>query len=123
MRSHGRTLFYGFLVWLAPFVVSICFHRLKLSWPALFESIMPVTVAFCTLLCWRWYARGGAAASPRKALAVGFAWLAVNWALDLPMFLWGPMKLSLVSYAGDIGVAYLIIPIVTAAASRGPETA
>jgi hypothetical protein len=49
---------------------------------------------------------------------VGVVFLAVSLVIDLVLFSWGPMKMSLVEYAKDIGVTYLTIPIVTYAMSR-----
>lgn len=37
---------------------------------------------------------------------------------DELLFSWGPMKMSLVDYLKDIGLTYLIMPIVTYGMSR-----
>lgn len=53
---------------------------------------------------------------PRRAsLAVGPRRSAITAALDLPLILAGPFAMSLPAYLLDIGLTYLIFPIVTTA--------
>lgn len=115
---------FGCLVWLIPFVISVIIFPLKTSAPPLFESVMAVVLASTTIGLFNFYAgtlrrgQGTHTISVRDAAIVGFVWLAINWAFDLPMFMIGPMKESLASYTMDIGVAYLMIPVITAGAAR-----
>lgn len=44
MVSSGRAIFYGFLIWLIPFIVAFVIFPLRESARPLFESIMPVAV-------------------------------------------------------------------------------
>ena len=46
-------------------------------------------------------------------LLLGLLWLVISFGIDLIMFTWGPMKTPFLDYVSDIGVTYLIIPIVT----------
>ena len=48
-----------------------------------------------------------------KALVIGVAWLVINLVIDLPLFSAGPMAMPLADYVKDIGLTYLIIPVVT----------
>src|SRR5688572_8291353 len=105
-----RVLLTGFLVWLVPFAVACGIFPLKESARPLFESIMPVVVTACTVVCLIFLDRRGQVQSVRDGVVVGLVWLAINWALDLTMFSWGPMQMSLADYAMDIGLTYLIIP-------------
>jgi hypothetical protein len=63
-------------------------------------------------------------ASLSEGLRLGGLWLAINILIDAPlMLLGGPMKMSLGAYLADIGVTYLILPLVTTglvAARRSP---
>jgi hypothetical protein len=102
----------GFLVWLIPFVVSFVIFPLKTSARPLFESIMPVVVTAITVLFVLVLDRRRGLASVRDGVVVGVVWLVLNWVLDLLMFAWGPMQMSLADYMMDIGVVYLIMPIV-----------
>jgi uncharacterized membrane protein YpjA len=49
----------------------------------------------------------------REGIFIGVVWLAINLLIDLPLFSAGPMAMSLSDYTKDIGLTYLIIPIVT----------
>jgi hypothetical protein len=44
---------------------------------------------------------------------VGGLWLLISMVFDLFMFSWGPMAMSFADYMKDIGLTYLIYPIVT----------
>lgn len=112
-----RLLGFGFLSWLVPFVIAVVIFPLKTSAPPLFESVMAVILAATTIVLFNRYARGSGPVSVRDAAIVGFVWLAVNWACDVPMFMVGPMRRSLASYAMDIGIAYVMIPVITAGAA------
>ncbi len=40
-KSLPKALLFGFLLWLIPFLVAFLIFPIRLSTPALFESIMP----------------------------------------------------------------------------------
>jgi hypothetical protein len=111
--SIKKILLYGFLVWLIPFIVSMLIFPIKTSSPALFESIMPVALTICAVLFSVLYFRGLEAGMPREGVLLGLIWFAISIAIDLLMFMWGPMKMSFAHYMMDIGLTYLIIPTVT----------
>ena len=101
-----KTLFYGFVVWLIPFIVSVCTFPLKTSQPQLFESIMPVVLVATVVAC--------SVRSELSGLPVDLVWMVVSWLFDAMMFSAGPMRMSFASYMMDIGLGYCIIPIITA---------
>ncbi len=109
-----KTLLFGFLVWLVPFLVSFLVFPLKLSQPALFESVMSVVVTLCAVVFSLLYFDGTGNASLALGVVVGIAWLAVSIVLDLLFFVIGPIKMTLPDYMMDIGTTYLIIPTVAA---------
>ncbi len=113
MKSLGRALLYGFLVWLIPFVVSIVIFPIKTSLPPLFESIMPVVVTVCGVLFSNLYFRRVETGFVKEGVALGVIWLVISVGMDLLMFMWGPMKMTFVHYMMDIGLAYLIYPAIT----------
>jgi hypothetical protein len=45
-----------------------------------------------------------------EAALLGFLWLAINLAMDYPMFAYGPMKMTAAHYYSEIGAAYLVYP-------------
>lgn len=113
MKSWKLTLLFGFLLWLIPFLVSIPIFSLKEAQSPLFETIMPVTLTlFVTLFAVLYFRRvdGGFLA---EAIKLGVIWMAMSIIIDLFMFMWGPMKMSFTAYMMDIGLTYLIFPIVT----------
>lgn len=63
------------------------------------------------------YWRSETPPGPWKAAAVGGLWMALAIALDAPFFLFGPaqMRLSIDDYASDIGLGYVLIPIICVA--------
>ena len=48
-----------------------------------------------------------------EGVRLGAVWLAISLFIDLLHFMEGPMKMPLADYLKDIGLAYLIIPIIT----------
>ncbi len=113
MKKYLKLGLLGFLVWLIPFVVSCIIYPLKTSLPALFESIMPVVVVICTVVFSVVYFRKVKAGFLKEGIVVGIIWLAVSLVLDLLLFMEGPMKKPFGDYIMDIGVVYLLIPVIT----------
>jgi uncharacterized membrane protein YpjA len=111
-----KTIGYGFASWAIPFVVSLLFFerggqpRLPLD---LIKSIMVLVGA----------GSGGALLallfrehrpSLFHGLAIGSLWLFMNVALDLAILV--PMaRMSLGQYFAEIGVRYIVIPIMAGA--------
>ena len=112
MKSLKNSLFFGFLIWIIVFVVAIAIFPLRESNRPLFESIMPVALAACVTLLSVVYFRKVTSEPAREGIILGLTWFILNLALDRLMFSWGPMKMSIVEYLSDIGVTYLMIPII-----------
>ena len=49
----------------------------------------------------------------RQGLLLGLLWLAICLAIDALMLLGGPMQMTVPEYLADIGVTYLMIPVIT----------
>ena len=113
MKSNKLALLYGFLIWLIPFIVSILIFPIKTSTPALFESIMPVVITICVVLFSILYFIKLDASILKEGVQLGVIWFAISLAIDLLMFMWGPMKMTFINYMIDIGLTYLIIPTIT----------
>lgn len=113
ISSLGKALLYGFLIWLIPFAVSILIYPLRTSSRALFESIMPVVVTLCVVFFSVLYFRKLSHRFVREGIVVGVIWFAISLVLDLLMFMWGPMKMPLADYVMDVGIVYLIMPMIT----------
>jgi len=113
MKLIKKVLLFGFLVWLVPFVISFLIFPLKESNRGLFESIMPVVISISAVIFSILYFRRLQANFLKEACLLGIIWLAISVVLDLCLFMEGPMKMSLAEYMMDIGLTYLMIPIIS----------
>jgi len=114
MRSWGRALGLGFIVWLAPFVVAFLAFPIRQNARPLFESIMAVTVTATAVILGLMYLKRCDGARAREGLVLGLIWFVMCVLIDAPLMLFsGPMKMSFGAYMADIGLTYAAIPIVT----------
>ena len=107
-------LLFGFLSWLIPFLASIPFYSMQgglLVDVFLFKSIMIVvgslvgTVLMVVLFL---RIREGYL---REGIFIGFSWLVINWVMDGLVLL--PMSgMDAATYFSQIGIRYLVIPII-----------
>jgi hypothetical protein len=128
MSSWGRAILVGFLVWLIPFVVSFVAFPLKGSWRSLFESIVPVVLSIIVVVFAVLYFRRVNTASLREGAALGALWFGSSVLIDLPLMLSPPIDMPLAEYVADIGLTYLMMPVITigiaaAASSRAAKPA
>ena len=114
MIPWRRAVGFGLLAWLIPFAVALLAFPLRESARPLFESIMAVTVTGTAVGLGLAYMRRVPRIGPRKGLLVGVVWFAVCVLVDAPlMLIGGPMRMSLGAYFADIGLTYVVIPLVT----------
>jgi hypothetical protein len=113
MKPVWKMLLFGFLVWLIPFVVAAFIYHVRNSDRPLFESIMPIVISVCVVLFSGVYFRKQRGKYLKDGIMIGLVWLAISIAIDLLMFMQGPMKMDFVDYVKDIGITYLMIPIIT----------
>jgi uncharacterized membrane protein YpjA len=113
MQSRKRAFAYGFLVWLFTLMVSMAAFPLKRSWSVLFDSVMAVALALSAVIFANRYFERCAVSSLREGAELGAIWLVLNWLLDWPLFSYGPMRMSMLNYLADIGLTYLMLPIIT----------
>jgi hypothetical protein len=119
-----RTTVLGLLSWAIPFVVSFAFVDRTGQWLIpypLFKSIM--VVVFGGLGTWFLVlAFRRLRPSTTTGLALGLYWLAINLVLDLVALL--PLTgMTVGGYVEDIGLRYLLIPIIAAAMGAAAEHA
>mgnify|MGYP001078326439 CR=1 FL=1 len=113
MQNRPAKLFgYGLLTWLIPFIVSVpIYSGIDVF---LFKSIMIVVgsaVGAALLVLWF---REMHENYLKEGITVGIIWLIINWALDIAILL--PLSGSTVSvWFMEIGLRYLVIPIMTMA--------
>ena len=114
MKRTLRELGYAVLASLVPFATSVLIFPLKKSHPPAFDSLMGVALSGTTVVLALLYLRRTPGNPPVTGLRLGITWVAVNWLLDALMFSAGPMKMPLARYLTDIGLAYLMLPVITA---------
>lgn len=112
MKSIKKMLLYGFLIWLIPFVTAFSIYSIHESNRILFESIMPVVITICVVSFAYLYFKNVDKSFFKEGLLIGIIWFTICIAIDLPMFMQGPMKMTFSNYIMDIGLTYLIIPII-----------
>jgi len=102
---------FGVLVWLIPFIMSFLIYPLKIANNPLFETIMPIVLVLVGSLFLFLYIKKDSYLTPLKGLELGLIFFIISIVLDLFMFMEGPMKMSFSEYMLDIGLTYLIYPI------------
>ena len=112
-----RGLVLGFLSWLLPLVISFFILPIKRSNAPLFSTVMVLVVLLVAGVLFYSYFRGRTV-TISEALLVGVLWFACNLALDYPLFSHGPMRMTVLSYYSEIGLAYLIFPLFGFGAAR-----
>jgi len=105
-------LLYGVMLWLVPFIASFALYPVHTGNRPLFETIMSIIIVGSAVLFTNLYFRKLDSDFIKEGVMVGIIWAAICLAFDLPVFLWG-FKQTLAGYLGDIGLVYLIIPIIT----------
>ncbi len=113
MKRNTKIILYGFLLWFIVFIISIAIYPLHESSRPFFESIMPVAITGFTIVFSILYFKDIRENLIKEGVMVGIIWLAINIIFDLFLFMEGPMKMSPADYLMDIGLTYLIIPIIT----------
>ena len=113
MKHFIRALLYGLVVWVVPFIVAWIIYPLHEFERPLFESIMPVAVALSTAVFSVLYLKELEIGFLKEGLYLGLLWFAICILIDLLLFSWGPMKMNFGDYIKDIGITYIMIPVIT----------
>lgn len=113
MKQFKFTLLYGILLWVLGFIVAFLIFGIRENNRPLFESIMPVGLSLGVVFFSYQYFKRFKKDYLRESVKLGIYWLLISLVLDSLMFFDGPMKMSLSEYISDIGVTYLMIPIIT----------
>ena len=114
MNKYLKMVIFGFLVWLVPFIISFFIYPLKTAGSPLFESIMPLAISVIVVTLAYAYLKNIETDLIREGVIIGAVWFIISIAIDLVLFLSpSPMQMSFVNYMEDIGITYLMIPIIT----------
>ena len=75
---------------------------------------MSVIVAFSAVVFSVYYFREAEKSSIKEGALIGVLWMVISLIIDLALFLSpSPMQMTLTDYISDVGVVYLIIPVIT----------
>ena len=114
MKSWGKAIGFGVLVWLIPFIVAFLIFPIHASARPLFESIMAVAVCATAVAFGIFYLKHITKNIVKEGIQLGILWFIIPVLIDAPlMLLGGPMKMSIAEYLADIGVTYFCIPVIT----------
>ena len=112
-----RVLLTGVLVWLIPFLISVPFFSPGgsiLIDPGLYKSLMIVVGSGVGAALLVWYFKGITDGFLLQGVVLGVSWLLLSWALDMVVLL--PLSgMDLSTYMYQIGLRYLMMPIMTTA--------
>ena len=114
MVSFKKALLFGLIAWAVPFLVAWMLYPIHESYRPLFESILPVVIAATTVVLALFYFRRVQHGCFREGVLLGAIWFVMCFVIDLLMFSGGPMKMGFMEYVGDVGVTYLMIPVIGA---------
>jgi hypothetical protein len=113
MNKYLKLCLFGFLIWLIPFLVSFLISSLRETNRPLFESIMPIILTVTTIVFSILYLKKIKENQVNESILAGLIWFCISIIIDLIMFLpESPMQMTFIDYIMDIGITYLIIPIV-----------
>lgn len=114
MNRYLKIILFGFLVWLVPFIVSFFMYPLKTAGNPLFESTMPVIITIITVVMAGLYLKHAKGDLLTEGALIGVIWFLISVIIDLFLLLPpSPMQMSITSYFMDMGITYIIIPIIT----------
>ncbi|MFQ6083182.1 MAG: hypothetical protein ACE5WD_07480 [Candidatus Aminicenantia bacterium] len=117
MKKILKIGLFGFLMWLIPFVVSFFFYSPEgtpLIDKIFFKTIMIIVASITGAVLLIIYFKKIKKDYLKEGIIVGFAWLLINWILDVGILI--PLaKMSIVTYFAEIGLRYLIIPTMSIA--------
>jgi hypothetical protein len=114
MHSLKKSILFGFLVWLLPFIVAFLIFPIHESNRPLFESIMPLVIAISVVVFTCWYFKSVDKNIKAEGAKLGIIFLLISLVIDLILFMPdSPMHMSFINYIADIGLTYLMIPVIT----------
>lgn len=115
MNKFIKIGLFGFLIWILPFMVSFLIFGFHEDYRPLFESIMAVTVTLVVVIFSILYFTKPDKGYLKEGIIIGIIWMMICLFIDLiiMVLLESPMQMPIGDYMMDIGVIYLIIPVIT----------
>ena len=111
--DYKRGILYGLLSWAVVFIVSMILYSIKFSHLAFFESILGILITLVGISFTIFYLKKADSPKINDGIILGLLFFLINIIMDLNMFMYGPMAMNIVKYFLDIGITYLIYPIIS----------
>ena len=115
MSKTLRNILYGFLAWLVPFVTAFFFYSKEGGLVIdifLFKTIMIVVGAIVGAFLLVSYFKRIRANYLMEGIIVGITWFIINIVLDILILI--PMSgMALPGYFAEIGLRYLVMPVMS----------
>lgn len=121
MKKYLKIFGFGFLIWLIPFGLGMALFPIAPPETAIFDTIMSISLTFAaTIFSYLYFKGESSQQNGAEGLAIiGAVWFVLAILLDAPMFLISDgTGMSAHEYFADIGLTYLIIPIVAIGVGR-----
>ena len=115
MNKYIKISLFGFFIWLIPFIVSFIIFGLHKAYRPLFESIMTIIVAFVVVIFSVLIFKEIDQYYIKKGAIIGGIWILICLLIDIiiMVLMESLMQMSVGDYIMDVGLTYLIIPIIT----------
>lgn len=111
MQLIKRAFFYGFLLWLIPFLASVLIFPLKKTDPAFFQSSLGViSITLAVILTVHYFLK--TKGNLKEGIFLGLIFSVISWFFDFLFFIWGPIKMPFAVYIKEIGIGYLIYLVI-----------
>lgn len=107
----GKTILFGCALWLGCFLGAMFIFPLHDKDRILFETLMTLIFVTSSMICGITYFRQVFGGFFRAGVRAGLLWMSVNLLVDLVLFSYGPLARPFPDYVKDIGLVYLVLPI------------
>ncbi len=115
MKKYTVPVFYGLLTWAVPFIVSFFFFNRQGELTVnefLFKSIMIIVGSGVACVILVHYFKTVQENFIKAGITIGIIWLVINWLMDFVILI--PISgMSFSEYIIEIGLRYLVIPIMS----------
>ncbi|MGA2967848.1 MAG: hypothetical protein ABSD69_01580 [Candidatus Levyibacteriota bacterium] len=112
MQAIKSAFIYGFLLWLIPFLASVVIFPLKKTDAAFYQSSLGViSIIVLVILTVHYFKK--TQGNLKEGIFLGLIFLLISLFFDFFFFIWGPIKMPLVAYIKEIGIGYLVYPVIT----------
>ena len=106
-----QTILFGVGVWAVPFLVGMLLFPIQEPSPTLFETIVSIALVCGSTLFSALHIKKAGGVTTRSAVTTGVVWACICVLIDYPILVRG-FGMDAMAYVGDIGLTYLMIPVI-----------